>query len=166
MVGLADQAHKLPSMVSGGQQQRAAIVRALANDPPLIVADEPTGNLDTATAHRVFDLFHQFVADGKTMVVVTHDKDLAQEVPRKVEIVDGQIVSDRIRMVPGNAMGVLRDKIWRDLWENKGRTIQVVLIIAIGTFAIGMIIGTRQFLITGMQESWRSVRAGHDLPVE
>jgi putative ABC transport system ATP-binding protein len=95
MVGLADQAHKLPSMVSGGQQQRAAIVRALANDPPLIVADEPTGNLDTATAHRVFELFREFVADGKTLVVVTHDKDLAQAVPRKVEIVDGQIVSDR-----------------------------------------------------------------------
>jgi putative ABC transport system ATP-binding protein len=94
MVGLADQAHKLPGMVSGGQQQRAAIVRALANDPPLLVADEPTGNLDTETAHRVFDLFHQFVADGKTMVVVTHDKDLALEVPRKVVIADGQIVSD------------------------------------------------------------------------
>jgi putative ABC transport system ATP-binding protein len=94
MVGLADQAHKLPGMVSGGQQQRAAIVRALANDPPLLVADEPTGNLDTETAHKVFDLFHQFVADGKTMVVVTHDKDLALEVPRKVVIADGQIVSD------------------------------------------------------------------------
>ena len=95
MVGLADQAHKLPSMVSGGQQQRAAIVRALANDPPLIVADEPTGNLDQETAHRIFDLFQQFVAGGKTMVVVTHDKDLAQTVPRKIEIADGQIVADR-----------------------------------------------------------------------
>ena len=94
MVGLADQAHKLPSMVSGGQQQRAAIVRALANDPPLIVADEPTGNLDQETAHRIFDLFHQFVAGGKTMVVVTHDKDLALTVPRKIEIADGQIVAD------------------------------------------------------------------------
>jgi putative ABC transport system ATP-binding protein len=94
MVGLADQAHKLPSMVSGGQQQRAAIVRALANDPPLIVADEPTGNLDQVTAHRMFDLFRQFVADGKTMLVVTHDKDLAQSVPRKIEIADGEIVGD------------------------------------------------------------------------
>jgi putative ABC transport system ATP-binding protein len=94
MVGLADQAHKLPSMVSGGQQQRAAIVRALANDPPLIVADEPTGNLDQETAHRMFDLFHRFVADGKTMVVVTHDKELAQSVPRKIEIADGRIVGD------------------------------------------------------------------------
>ncbi len=94
MVGLADQANKLPSRVSGGQQQRAAIVRALANDPPLIVADEPTGNLDQETAHRIFDLFHQFVAGGKTMVVVTHDKELAQTMPRKIEIADGEIVAD------------------------------------------------------------------------
>jgi putative ABC transport system ATP-binding protein len=94
MVGLADQAHKLPSMVSGGQQQRAAIVRALANDPPLLVADEPTGNLDQGTAHRMFDLFDQFVAGGKTMVVVTHDKELAQSAPRKIEIADGLIVGD------------------------------------------------------------------------
>lgn len=93
-VGLADQAHKLPGTVSGGQQQRAAIVRALANDPPLIVADEPTGNLDQETAHRMFDLFHQFVADGKTMVVVTHDKELAQSAPRRIEIADGQIAGD------------------------------------------------------------------------
>ncbi len=95
MVGLADQAHKLPGMVSGGQQQRAAIVRALANDPPLIVADEPTGNLDQETAHRIFALFSRFVADGKTMVVVTHDKELAQTVPRKIEIADGEIVADQ-----------------------------------------------------------------------
>lgn len=94
MVGLADQAYKLPGMVSGGQQQRAAIVRALANDPPLIVADEPTGNLDQETAHRIFDLFQSFVADGKTMVVVTHDKELALTVPRKIEIADGLIVGD------------------------------------------------------------------------
>ena len=94
MVGLGDQAHKLPGMVSGGQQQRAAIVRALANDPPLIVADEPTGNLDQATAHRIFELFHEFVATGKTMVVVTHDKELAATVPRKIEIADGEIISD------------------------------------------------------------------------
>lgn len=92
LVGLADQAYKLPGLVSGGQQQRAAIARALANDPPLLVADEPTGNLDTATAHKVFDLFHGLVAQGKTMLVVTHDKELAQEVPRQVTIIDGQIV--------------------------------------------------------------------------
>jgi len=95
MVGLADQAHKLPSMVSGGQQQRAAIARALANDPPLLVADEPTGNLDTASAQRVFDLFNKLVAEGKTLLVVTHDKELAHQVPRKIEILDGRIAHDQ-----------------------------------------------------------------------
>jgi putative ABC transport system ATP-binding protein len=94
IVGLADQAHKLPSMVSGGQQQRAAIARALANDPPLLVADEPTGNLDSRTAGDVFDLFSSLVEQGKTMLMVTHDKELARQVPRVVEIVDGKITRD------------------------------------------------------------------------
>jgi putative ABC transport system ATP-binding protein len=93
-VGLADQAHKLPSMVSGGQQQRAAIARALSTDPPLLVADEPTGNLDTRTATDIFDLFGELVSQGKTMVMVTHDKELARRVPRIVEIVDGRITRD------------------------------------------------------------------------
>jgi len=93
-VDLADQAEKLPSMVSGGQQQRAAIARALANDPPLLVADEPTGNLDTRTASDVFDLFSQLVSQGKTMIMVTHDKELAKRVPRVVEITNGKITRD------------------------------------------------------------------------
>jgi putative ABC transport system ATP-binding protein len=93
-VGLADQAHKLPSMVSGGQQQRAAIARALSNDPSLLVADEPTGNLDTRTAGDVFDLFSSLVEGGKTMLMVTHDKELAQRVPRVVEITNGKITRD------------------------------------------------------------------------
>jgi len=94
MVGLADQAEKLPSMVSGGQQQRAAIARALANDPPLLVGDEPTGNLDSRMAGEVFDLFSQLVSQGKTMIMVTHDKELARRVPRVVEIMDGKITRD------------------------------------------------------------------------
>jgi putative ABC transport system ATP-binding protein len=94
IVGLADQAHKLPGMVSGGQQQRAAIARALANDPPLLVADEPTGNLDTASARMVFDLFNELVDEGKTMLMVTHDKELAHQVPRRIEIMDGHITRD------------------------------------------------------------------------
>jgi putative ABC transport system ATP-binding protein len=94
IVGLADQAHKLPSMVSGGQQQRAAIARALANDPPLLVADEPTGNLDSRTAGDVFDLFSRLVEQGKTMLMVTHDKELARRVPRVLEIIDGKITRD------------------------------------------------------------------------
>lgn len=93
-VDLADQAEKLPSMVSGGQQQRAAIARALANDPPLLVADEPTGNLDTRTAGDVFELFSKLVDQGKTMIMVTHDKELAKRVPRVVEITNGKITRD------------------------------------------------------------------------
>ena len=94
IVGLADQAHKLPGMVSGGQQQRAAIARALANDPPLLVADEPTGNLDSASARMVFDLLNKLVAEGTTLLMVTHDKELTQQVPRKIEILDGHIAHD------------------------------------------------------------------------
>ncbi len=95
-VGLADQLDKLPSMVSGGQQQRAAIARALANDPPLLIADEPTGNLDARTAHEVFDHFSQAVDQGKTVIVVTHDKELVKRVPRVIEILDGRISRDGI----------------------------------------------------------------------
>jgi putative ABC transport system ATP-binding protein len=93
-VDLADQAHKLPGNVSGGQQQRAAIARALANDPELLVADEPTGNLDTRTANDMFDMFVQLVKQGKTLVMVTHDKELSRRVPRVVEIIDGRITRD------------------------------------------------------------------------
>ncbi len=95
MVGLTDQAHKLPSMLSGGQQQRAAIARALANDPPIILADEPTGNLDSETAGEVNALFEQLVRQGKTLVVVTHDANLAQVAQRVIELKDGSVVSDR-----------------------------------------------------------------------
>ncbi|MBN1305444.1 MAG: ABC transporter ATP-binding protein [Anaerolineales bacterium] len=93
-VGLADQMDKLPSMVSGGQQQRAAIARALANDPPLLIADEPTGNLDARTAHEVFELFTRVVDQGKTLLIVTHDKELVRRVPRVIEILDGRITRD------------------------------------------------------------------------
>ena len=99
LVGLADQADKLPSMVSGGQQQRAAIARALANDPPLLVGDEPTGNLDSRTASDIFDLFSQLVDQGKTMIMVTHDKELAQRVPRRIEITNGRITRDEYLML-------------------------------------------------------------------
>jgi putative ABC transport system ATP-binding protein len=95
-VGLGDQAQKLPGQVSGGEQQRAAIARALANDPDLLVADEPTGNLDSQTSEDVFRLFNDLVAEGKTMLMVTHDKDLARRVPRVIEINDGNITRDEL----------------------------------------------------------------------
>ena len=94
LVDMAGQAYKLPSAVSGGQQQRAAIARALANNPPILVADEPTGNLDSKTALVVFELFEQLVAQGKTIVMVTHDQDLAHRVGRAVLVADGEIVDE------------------------------------------------------------------------
>jgi putative ABC transport system ATP-binding protein len=90
---LVDQAHKLPLALSGGQQQRVAIARALANDPALLVADEPTGNLDSRTAESIFQLFEQLVAQGKTVVMVTHDTDLARRAGRAVTVADGQIIA-------------------------------------------------------------------------
>jgi putative ABC transport system ATP-binding protein len=88
-VGVADQADKLPSALSGGQQQRVAIARALANDPPVILADEPTGNLDSETSAEIFRLFGELAADGKTLLVVTHDLEAAVSVSRTIKIVDG-----------------------------------------------------------------------------
>src|SRR6266542_5622179 len=95
-VGIADQASKMPSELSGGQQQRVAIARALANDPPLIVADEPTGNLDSKTADAVFDLFEELVAAGKTILMVTHDSDLARRATRTVLVADGRVVNQYV----------------------------------------------------------------------
>ena len=100
-VEMADQAHKLPSALSGGQQQRVAIARALANDPPIIAADEPTGNLDSKTADAVFEAFERLVARGKTIVMVTHDNDLASRVTRALHVADGEIVEDRRRRLEG-----------------------------------------------------------------
>ena len=91
-VEMAEQAGKLPTAVSGGQQQRVAIARALANDPAVIVADEPTGNLDSKTADQVFELFQSLVEHGKTIVMVTHDRDLAKRATRSILVADGQIV--------------------------------------------------------------------------
>jgi putative ABC transport system ATP-binding protein len=93
-VGIADQAHKLPSALSGGQQQRAAIARALANDPPLIVGDEPTGNLDTSTANEVFSLFEHLAAQGKTLMIVTHDRELSARTGRVLHLLDGRLHRD------------------------------------------------------------------------
>lgn len=94
LVGLQDYTDKLPAMVAGGQQQSAAIARALANDPPIIIADEPTGNLDTNTAKSVFNLFGKLVEQGKTIIMVTHDPALASLTNRIVKLHDGKIVYD------------------------------------------------------------------------
>jgi putative ABC transport system ATP-binding protein len=92
MVGVADQAEKLPSALSGGEQQRAAIARALANNPPVLVADEPTGNLDSFNSDLVLELFQKLARSGKTVLMVTHERDINQIVTRSIRLADGQIV--------------------------------------------------------------------------
>jgi putative ABC transport system ATP-binding protein len=93
LVGLAEKADSLPSELSGGQQQRVAIARALAADPPLLIGDEPTGNLDTGTAAEMFDLLHRLNAAGSTILYVTHDRELAGRAHRTVTIRDGVVAS-------------------------------------------------------------------------
>ncbi|MEK7704233.1 MAG: ABC transporter ATP-binding protein [Myxococcota bacterium] len=96
-MGIAEQAHKLPAALSGGEQQRAAIARALANDPPILVADEPTGNLDSQTALVIQQLLADLVDAGKTVLVVTHDQTAVTHIPRVVTLQDGGIIADERR---------------------------------------------------------------------
>ncbi len=108
-VGVADQAGKFPATLSGGQQQRVAIARALANDPPILVADEPTGNLDSRMAEAVLTLFQQLVADGKTVIMVTHERDIIPWVTRVVTLADGQIVENAVN--GANAPAVRQEEV-------------------------------------------------------
>ena len=95
LVELEEHARKLPNFISGGQQQRVAIARALANDPPILVADEPTGSLDSVTADHIFSVFERLVQAGKTIVMVTHDNSLAPRFSRHLHIRDGEIVAEK-----------------------------------------------------------------------
>jgi putative ABC transport system ATP-binding protein len=99
MVGLEGDAHKLPGAVSGGQQQSAAIARALANDPPIIIADEPTGNLDAKTADSVYDKFESLVGEGRTIIMITHDPEIEHRLSRKVLLSDGEIIDPLLASV-------------------------------------------------------------------
>jgi len=101
-VGLSDQAAKLPAALSGGQQQRAAIARALANDPPIVLADEPTGNLDSETSAAIAERFHDLSGQRKTLLIVTHDDNLARRAHRVIQLKDGRIVADETN---GSARG-------------------------------------------------------------
>jgi putative ABC transport system ATP-binding protein len=93
LVEIPDCFDKYPSQISGGQQQRAAIARALSNDPQLLVGDEPTGNLDTVSAGLMFALFEELVDQGKTIIMVTHDRELAGNIPRVEEVRNGMLMS-------------------------------------------------------------------------
>lgn len=110
LVRIANQADKLPAQLSGGEQQRAAIARALANDPPLLLADEPTGNLDTATSDAVLDLFVELAQNGKTIIVVTHDEEMTSRADRVVRLADGRIVGDE-RIVGKRMMRVAGERL-------------------------------------------------------
>jgi putative ABC transport system ATP-binding protein len=100
-LGVADQADKLPSRLSGGQQQRVAIARALANDPPLLLADEPTGNLDSRTSEAMLELFASLVRDGRTLVLVTHATAALRFASRAITIADGRILHDAPALASG-----------------------------------------------------------------
>jgi ABC-type lipoprotein export system ATPase subunit len=116
MVELGDHAYKLPTALSGGQQQRVAIARALANDPPIVIADEPTGNLDSKTAESVFTLFNDLVAKGKTIIIVTHDSGLAKRTHRTALIADGEIVNEYV----AKAMPTLsQEQVWQAMHNAK-----------------------------------------------
>ena len=97
MVELEDQVDKLPNAISGGQQQRVAIAMALANDPPIFVADEPTGRLDSVTAETIFQCFEQLIAQGKTILMVTHDRSEAERSSRILELADGEFINQNYR---------------------------------------------------------------------
>jgi putative ABC transport system ATP-binding protein len=90
-VGIPEQADKFPTTLSGGQQQRAAIARALANDPPIVIADEPTGNLDSQTSREIFELFHHLAETGKTVVIVTHEQEFSGFFQDIISIADGVV---------------------------------------------------------------------------
>ncbi|MGL1893049.1 MAG: ABC transporter ATP-binding protein [Spirochaetaceae bacterium] len=94
-VGIKDQANKFPAYLSGGQKQRAAIARALVNDPTIICADEPTGNLDSETSDNILDIFTSLAKEGKTILMVTHERDISKHVNREIALVDGKVISDR-----------------------------------------------------------------------
>jgi len=96
-MGIGEQADKLPSALSGGQQQRAAIARALANDPPILLADEPTGNLDSHTADAVLQLFADLATEGRTVVMVTHERDITRVVTQSITLADGALVTPAVR---------------------------------------------------------------------
>jgi putative ABC transport system ATP-binding protein len=147
-VGIADQADKLPAALSGGQQQRAAIARALANDAPVLLADEPTGNLDSATSDAVLELFAGLAADGSTVLMVTHERDVSRYATRHVTLADGRVCRAGGRGTGGRAViSVLRlRKVARDLWLTRARIAMMIVAIALSVLAVSAFLSARAIL--------------------
>jgi len=108
IVGLASRMKHIPAQLSGGQQQRVAIARALAGEPRILLADEPTGNLDTAMAHQVLDLLEQIHADGTTIVMVTHDPELANRAERNIHLIDGRVAAEELAFTPRESVASMQ----------------------------------------------------------
>ncbi len=107
-LGIGEQADKLPALLSGGQQQRAAIARALANDPPILLADEPTGNLDSHTSDAILTLFRHLANSGKTVVMVTHERDVTHYVDRQITLIDGRVAQTAVGHAASTMVAVAR----------------------------------------------------------
>ena len=152
-VEMAEHAYKLPSQVSGGQQQRVAIARALANDPLLIVADEPTGSLDSRTADTIFQLFEELVDQGKTILMVTHDSDLASRASRVVLIVDGEVVESHVRSALAGVSAA-------DLVDVNARLEPVLLAAGATIFSQGDVADRFYIVVRGAVEVLRTRRDG------
>ena len=152
-VEMGEHAHKLPSAVSGGQQQRVAIARSLVNDPALIVADEPTGSLDSRTADTIFQLFEELVDQGKTILMVTHDTDLASRASRVVLIVDGEVVESQVRSA---LQGISEE----DLADVSTKLEPVVLEAGAAVFAQGDVADRFYIVVRGSMEVLRTGPGG------
>jgi ABC-type lipoprotein export system ATPase subunit len=191
MVGLEKFANKLPSLVSTGQQQLAAIARALACDPPLLVADEPTGNLDTKSANTIIDLFQQLAAGGKTVVMVTHDPSLTSRTTRNIIIADGELIDETVacclpklrhrhlleftklaeeRIYPANETIISRNAPVDHFFMIRNGEVEVVLQdtqngeVVISSLKSGEFFGEIELMRGGL--SIANVRAGSEGPVE
>ena len=174
-LGIADHLHKLPNQLSGGQQQRVAIARALLKNPSLIFADEPTGNLDSASSSQVMDILKGIHERGTTIVLITHDREIAAHAPRQIKIVDGRLASDetqneRVVSKPIQVseprfhlfFGSLKFQIplaWKNLWRNRARTFLTMLGVVIGVAAVMAMLTLGRFVKKEILASYETLGA-------